>query len=164
MGERGFQPGNKLGRGRPRGSRNKSTALAMETLDTHAPSLMRKCISMAMQGDPTAMRLCIERIVPVRKDYPMAMGTIPVATADDLKNAWETLLKKVTKGEMTITEAKGISKLLEGRSAIVQSEGNRSSDSAPTLTINCHEIPQKPHIDESEMKNEKEKEKESSDQ
>lgn len=57
---RPFEPGNKMGRGRPRGSRNKRAAEAQQILDQYTGPLMRKCVAKAMEGDPKAMALCIE--------------------------------------------------------------------------------------------------------
>ncbi len=58
---RPFRPGNKYGRGRPRGSRNKATGLFQKTLERYAESLAKKLVQEAFQGTPTALRLCIER-------------------------------------------------------------------------------------------------------
>ena len=50
--------------GRPKGARNKAT-LAMEILlDGEADRLTRKVVEMALAGDTTALRLCLERIMP----------------------------------------------------------------------------------------------------
>ncbi len=46
--------------GRRTGSRNKATlALAGES-----EALTRRAVELALAGDPTAMRLCLERILP----------------------------------------------------------------------------------------------------
>ena len=66
-----FQHGNTLGRGRPQGSRNKATIALQEMLDGHGESITRRCALLALQGDPTAMRLCMERLIPPRKDHPV---------------------------------------------------------------------------------------------
>ena len=47
--------------GRPEGSRNRATILAQVLLDGQAEELIQKCVQMALDGDSTAMRLCIER-------------------------------------------------------------------------------------------------------
>ncbi|WP_373867386.1 DUF5681 domain-containing protein, partial [Microvirga aerophila] len=61
---RRFQPGNS---GRPQGSRNRAT-LAMEALlDGEAEALTRKAIEMAKEGDATAMRLVLDRLLPPRR-------------------------------------------------------------------------------------------------
>jgi len=33
-----------------------------------AARLTRKCIDLAMEGDPTALRLCLSRILPVKRE------------------------------------------------------------------------------------------------
>ena len=36
------------------------------TFDGEAARLTRKCIDLAMEGDPTALRLCLSRVLPVK--------------------------------------------------------------------------------------------------
>jgi hypothetical protein len=63
------QSGNPYGR--PRGARNRATVVAERLLDGEADALTRKAIELAKEGDTTALRLCIERILPARKDRPV---------------------------------------------------------------------------------------------
>ncbi|MDB0074049.1 hypothetical protein N9F00_05675, partial [Planktomarina temperata] len=42
-------------------------------------TLGRKAIDLALAGDTTALRLCIERIAPARKDSPVAFD-LPTMT------------------------------------------------------------------------------------
>jgi hypothetical protein len=59
---RPFERGNKLGKGRPSGSRNQRTVFA-EMMDRHGVAVIKQCLVRALQkGDPTAMRLCMERL------------------------------------------------------------------------------------------------------
>src|SRR5215471_9786577 len=58
------QSGNPAGR--PPGSRNAVTELADSLLDGEAEGLVRKCVELALAGDKTALKLCIERLVPRR--------------------------------------------------------------------------------------------------
>ena len=51
-------------RGRPAGSRNKKTLAAAVLLEGESEALTRKAVELALEGDPTALRLCIERILP----------------------------------------------------------------------------------------------------
>ena len=50
--------------GRRFGSRNKATIAAQELLANEAEALTRKAVEAALAGDPIAMRLCLERILP----------------------------------------------------------------------------------------------------
>ena len=62
--------------GRPRGSRN-ATTLALEALlDGQAQALTQKAIDFALSGDMPALRLCLDRILPPRKDRPVSF-TLP---------------------------------------------------------------------------------------
>jgi hypothetical protein len=54
---RPFEVGNKLGRGRPRGSRNKRTLAVQELLNGHTEGLVRKALVMALQGDAGSLDL-----------------------------------------------------------------------------------------------------------
>ncbi|WP_392538587.1 DUF5681 domain-containing protein [Legionella sp. 227] len=49
--------------GRRKGTLNKRTELA-KMLDLHAESLINKLIELALEGEITALRLCIERLIP----------------------------------------------------------------------------------------------------
>ena len=69
--------------GNPKGARNKATLAAEALLDGKAEAITRKAIDLAKAGDLTAIRLCLERIIPARvivlqhlhcrksKPYPM---------------------------------------------------------------------------------------------
>jgi hypothetical protein len=65
---RPFQPGNTFGRGRPKRSRNKTTQKMQELFEKYSEVIVQKCISMALKEDPVALRLCMERLHPARRD------------------------------------------------------------------------------------------------
>ena len=67
-----FEPGRSGNPGgRPRGSRNRSTQALEAILDGEAEALTRRAIEMALEGDGPAMRMCLDRLMPVRKDRPI---------------------------------------------------------------------------------------------
>jgi hypothetical protein len=68
--------------GRPRGARNRATIAAEALLEGEAEALTRKAIELAMAGDPTALRLCLERLVPPRKGRAVAFD---LPALDDLR-------------------------------------------------------------------------------
>jgi hypothetical protein len=119
---RPFETGNKFGRGRPRGSRNKTTKVAQELLNSHAEPIVRKALLMALQGEPPILRAVLDRILPVRRETPVQLGPLPMATIADLFKASETVLKKVASGRLTITEAQGVAGLIEGRRKVIETD------------------------------------------
>jgi hypothetical protein len=119
---RPFEPGNTFGKGRPRGSRNKTTKAALELINSHAESVMRKIFVMALQGDVTMLRALLDRIVPVRRETSVNIGQLRTTTVDDLAKAYEELVKRTTSGRLSITEANGLADLLEKKRKLFETE------------------------------------------
>jgi hypothetical protein len=99
--------------GRPPGSRNKTTLAVDALLDGEAETLTRKAIELANKGDVTALRLCLDRIAPVRKDRPVTFTLPPIASASDAAKASASLVAAVSLGEITPSEAVELGRLLE---------------------------------------------------
>lgn len=108
---RPFAPGNP---GRPRGARNKATLAVEALLDGEAAELARKAIDMAKGGDATALRLCLERICPPRRDRPVSFDLPPISTPADASGAMAGLLAAVAKGDLTPSEAQAVADLIGG--------------------------------------------------
>ena len=53
--------------GRPKGSVNKYTALSRELMSTKGPEIVEKVIEMALEGDRTCLKMCMDRILPTTK-------------------------------------------------------------------------------------------------
>ena len=66
---RPFAPGTSGNpNGRPRGARNKATLAAEALLEGEAEALTRKLVDKAKEGDNGALRFCLDRICPPRRD------------------------------------------------------------------------------------------------
>jgi hypothetical protein len=115
-----FELGNKLGQGRPKGSRNKTKSPERALLDEYAPHVMRKCIALAMQGDPLALRLCMERMCPARRGASITMSLPPIRTAADVDKAGEKVTQAIRRGELTPTDGGAIMSILESRSRVIE--------------------------------------------
>jgi hypothetical protein len=109
-----FQPGQSGNPGgRPKGSRNKATLALESLLDGQAEALTQKVIELALTGDLAALRLCLDRILPARKDRPVTFEIPAIDTASDAKTASAALLAAVASGTLTPSEAAEIAKLVE---------------------------------------------------
>jgi hypothetical protein len=106
--------------GRPKGSRNKVSIQVDGLLDGEAEKLTRKCIELAMSGDPTALRLCFERIAPVRKGR-----AIPKLERKEGEGSVEALIRAVLDGEISADEGQSVVDLIESaaRAAATQALG-----------------------------------------
>ena len=105
-----FGPGNS---GRPSGSRHKATMAALAMLDGEAEALTRQAVTMALGGDTTALRLCLERIAPPRRDAPVTFARPPMTTAADAAKGAAAVLVAVATGDLTPTEGGHVMGLIE---------------------------------------------------
>jgi hypothetical protein len=97
-----FGPGNA---GKPRGSRHRTTQAVEALLDGEAEVLTRKAVELALEGDTTALRLCLERIAPPRREAPVTVEIPTIETAGDLPKAIAVLLQAAGRGDLTPGEA-----------------------------------------------------------
>jgi Family of unknown function (DUF5681) len=99
--------------GRPCGARNKATLAVEALLDGEAEGLTRKVIERAFAGDTTALRLCLDRLLPPRKDRPVSFAMPTIETAADAAKAMGAIMAAVASGELTPAEASEIARLVE---------------------------------------------------
>jgi Family of unknown function (DUF5681) len=91
--------------GRPRGSRNKATMAVEALLDGDAEGIARKAVEKALEGDMAALRLCLERVLPPRRDRPVVFDLPKIEGATDALNASSAVLKACAAGTLSPGEA-----------------------------------------------------------
>ena len=103
---RPFEPG-KSGNpnGRPKGSRNKTTLAIEALLEGELEAITRKLLGMAKEGDMTAVRLCLERLLPPRRDRLVAFDLPQIECAADAANASSAVVAACAEGDLTPSEA-----------------------------------------------------------
>src|SRR5438552_18213441 len=74
--------------GRRAGSRNKATLAAAALLEGGSEALTQKAMDLALVGDPTAMRLCLERILPPCRDRTVKFALPPIESAPTGQSPW----------------------------------------------------------------------------
>jgi len=99
--------------GKPQGARHKATQAALTLLDGQAEALTQKAVEIALAGDTVALRLCLERIAPPRKDAPVTFALPPMTTAADAAKGAAAVLAAVAEGDLTPIEAAHIMGLIE---------------------------------------------------
>ena len=99
--------------GRPEGSRHKHVLAIQDLLDGEAETFGRKAIDLALAGDTNALRLCIERIAPARKDSPLEFDLPTMTNAQQAASAAQGVLQAVSQGDMTPLQAATVMGLLE---------------------------------------------------
>lgn len=114
---RPFEPGNP---GKPLGARSRVTRAMEELLEGQHVALTQVAIAKALEGDTVALRLCLDRLAPPRKDAPISIELPPVATAADTVIASAAVLAAVASGECTPDEGGRVLALLTAHRAIIE--------------------------------------------
>jgi hypothetical protein len=105
---------------KPRGCRNASTILFDELLRDNAKELIEKAIEMAKGGDGPALRLCIDRLAPPRKDRPVWFELPKMSESRDAVKASAAIVEAVASGDLTPSEASELSKVVDGYARSLQ--------------------------------------------
>jgi len=109
-----FAPGNSANpAGKPKGCRHRTTLAVEALLQGEARKLTRQAITRALQGDTTALKLCLDRIAPVPKERPVTFDLPAVREAKDHAPAIAAALEATAKGELTPSEAQAFVSLIE---------------------------------------------------
>ncbi|MBO9510593.1 hypothetical protein J7347_03585 [Erythrobacter sp. A6_0] len=87
-------------------------------LEGEHEKLTRTAIDKALEGDTTALRLCLDRIAPARKDSPVSFALPKVESAQDAVSASSALLAAVASGEVTPDEAGRVMALLSAHKVL----------------------------------------------
>jgi hypothetical protein len=87
--------------------------MAEQLIEGQGKALAQAAVTMALAGDPTALKVCFDRLCPVRRGRPTPFRLPAIATLADLPKASAGLLEAVAAGELTTTEAGDLSKVLD---------------------------------------------------
>lgn len=112
-----FKPGNP---GKPKGARHRVTRAIEALLEGQHEALTKAAIDKALEGDTVALRLCLDRLAPPRRDAPVSIDLPPVKTAADAVSVSSAILASVTAGDVTPDEAGRVMALLTAHKAIVE--------------------------------------------
>jgi hypothetical protein len=116
-----FQPGQSGNlRGKPRGCRHRVTLAAEKLLQGEAEALTRKAIELGLAGDVTALRLCLDRIVPHRKGRPVRFTMPTLRTPGDLVMALGIIARAVGHGELTPEEGQAVAAVLNAQRQAIE--------------------------------------------
>lgn len=112
-----FQRGNP---GKPKGARHRTTLAVEALLEGQHEALTKAAIDKALEGDTVALRLCLDRIAPARKDAPVSLEMPAVRSAEDAVEASVVVLAAVAAGEITPDEAGRLMALLSAHKTIIE--------------------------------------------
>jgi hypothetical protein len=104
-----FQPGQSGNpAGRPPGSLNKKTLALQEAFEAKAEEIVDDVVARAKNGQPAAMRLVMERLVPTGRNRRFAIELPAIKTADDAEAAVAVVLAELAAGTLAVHEASSL--------------------------------------------------------
>jgi hypothetical protein len=136
---RPFQRGNP---GRQHGARHKVTQAVEQLLAGEHEALSKKVIELALKGDTVALRLCLDRIAPPRRDAPISIALPSITHAAGLVEAGGAVAAALAAGDLTPEEAGRTMAVLQAQRQILETvdlaqriaaleAGRSDEDSAP---------------------------------
>ena len=106
--------------GRPKGALNRTTRAFQELLDGEGKAITRKAVELAKKGDIQALRLCLDRILPARKDRPISLTLPEVRSAKEVPVAIGAVLASVADGQLTPSEGQALASMLETQKRAIE--------------------------------------------
>ena len=98
--------------GRKAGSRNKATQAALSLMEGQLEQITQTLIDAALDGDMTAIRLILERLVPPCKEKALPQTPLPAVTdAQSLPKLTAAILGAVADGRITPGEGQSLAAL-----------------------------------------------------
>jgi hypothetical protein len=95
------------------GARNRTTVLLENLFAEDGEAIARKAIELAKAGEIAALRMCLDRLLPVRKDEPVVFDLPPLDTAADSVAAAARIVAAVADGDLTPSEAMDVAKVID---------------------------------------------------
>lgn len=99
--------------GRPKGTLNRVTLAAQALLDGQTEAITEACIQGALAREPLCIKLCIERILPPRKELPVQFTMPPLQSGADVAAAMGAVMNAVAEGKLLLSQGLDFAKLLE---------------------------------------------------
>jgi hypothetical protein len=99
--------------GRPIGTRHRITRAVEALLEGEAEALTRRAIDQALAGDVTALRLCLERLLPPIKSKTVHFDLPEIKSAQDGLQAIGATLRAVASGDIAVDEGLAVAAMIE---------------------------------------------------
>ncbi|MBV9429897.1 MAG: hypothetical protein JO084_19440 [Bradyrhizobiaceae bacterium] len=123
-----FQPGQSGNpAGRPPGARNKVNRMMEPAFQANGEAIIERLVEHAKAANPVALRLCVDRLVPLGKHRQIGFQLPPMRKADDVRAAIATIHAALGDGDISSGEAADLLRVAE-----ISARMLREADNAPS--------------------------------
>lgn len=112
------QSGNPTGK--PAGVRNKATVMVQSIMERGAKEITEAVVGLAKEGDLSAARLVLERLLPPAKERPISLALPSTDTAGGIAEAQQAILQAVAAGDLLLGEGTALAGIVEARRKAVE--------------------------------------------
>ncbi|MBN8519790.1 MAG: hypothetical protein J5X22_20840 [Candidatus Accumulibacter sp.] len=112
------QSGNPTGK--PAGVRNKATVMVQSIMERGAQEIAEAVVGLAKEGDLSAARLVLERLLPPAKERPISLALPSTDTAGGIAEAQQAILQAVAAGDLLLGEGTALAGIVEARRKAVE--------------------------------------------
>lgn len=106
--------------GRPRGSGKTSELRAL--LEPHAPELVKKAMDLALEGDVTALRLCLERLMPPIRGRDEVVKIQELKGSSSLVEQGQALIDALAEGLATPREIATMMQTVAAQAKVIETD------------------------------------------
>jgi hypothetical protein len=118
------QSGNPAGR--PPGARNKVNRAMEPAFQANGEAIIERLVEHAKAANPVALRLCVDRLVPLGKHRQVGFQLPPMEKSDDVRAAIATIHAALGDGDISSGEAADLLRVAE-----ISARMLREADTAP---------------------------------
>jgi hypothetical protein len=83
-----------------------------QLLDAHAKAIVQRLLELAEKGDPTALRLCLERIIPPLRERPLQFELPPLERPGDAVAAIAAITAGLADGSLSAAEGLALARMV----------------------------------------------------
>ena len=100
-------------KGRPKGSKNKSTIAAETLLEGSLERICRRVENEALNGNMQAAKMILDRILPAKRDRAIKIDLPQIHNGKDILKAVGAIMNAIASGEISPSEGESLSRILE---------------------------------------------------
>jgi hypothetical protein len=105
-----------------------------QALEPHVKTIVQQLIELAEKGDPTALRLCLERISPPLRERPLQFELPPMEVPGDAVAAIAAITGGLADGSLSAAEGLALARMVRVcvESLVLARRGEQETERQPT--------------------------------